>query len=114
MALESPEWLKSKKCTIKPQNKNDKCFQYATNTALNYQKINNHPEKISKTRPFISSYNWTEINFLSNQKDWKNNKSMALNILHLPHNTKNVRHAYKSVMMVKIGIIYALKNYLHY
>ena len=28
--IESPTWLKSKKCTINPQNKNDNnCFQYA-------------------------------------------------------------------------------------
>ena len=51
---ESLTWLKSKKCTINPQNKNDnKCFQYAATVALNYEKINNHPGNISKIRPFI-------------------------------------------------------------
>ena len=99
--IESPEWLKSKKCFINPQNKTDnKCFQYATTVALIYEKINNHPRKISKIRPSISNYNWTEIDFPSNQKDWKkfetNNKSIALNILYIPHNTKDVRHIYKS------------------
>ena len=70
--IESPEWLKSKKCTINPQNKNDnKYFQYSTTVALNHEKINNHPEKISKVRPFTDEYNWTEIDFPSNQKDWK-------------------------------------------
>ena len=45
--IESPTWLKSKKCTINPQNKNDNnCFQYALAVALNYEKINNHPEKV--------------------------------------------------------------------
>ena len=38
--------------------------------------------------------------FSSNRKDWKklepNNKSVALNTLHVPHNTKEIRHAYKS------------------
>ena len=95
------ELLKSKKCTINPQNKNDnKCFQYAAVVPLNYEKINNHPEKVSKFRPFIDGYNWTEIDFPSNQRDWKkfqcNNKSVALNILHITHNTKDIRHAYKS------------------
>ena len=99
--IEFPAWLKSRKCTINPQNKNDNnCFQYATTAALNYEKINNHPEKISKIRPFIDEYNWSEINFPSNQKDWQkvesNNKSIALNILYVPHNTKDIRHAYKS------------------
>ena len=67
--IESPEWLKSKKCTINPQSKNDnKCFQYATTAALNYKKINNPPEEISKIRPFIDEYSWTEIDFPTNQK----------------------------------------------
>ena len=66
--IESPEWLKSKKCTINPQNKNDNnCFQYATTVALNHEKINSHPEKISKVRHFIDEYNWAEIDFPSNQ-----------------------------------------------
>ena len=99
--IESPEWLKSKNCTINPQNKNNnKCFQYPTTFALNHEKIINYPQKISKIRPFIDEYNWTEIDFSSNQKDWKksecNNKLIALNILYTPHNTKDVRHAYKS------------------
>ena len=99
--IESPTWLKSKKCTINPQNKNDNnCFQYALTVALNYEKIDNHSEKTSKIRPSIDQYNWSEINFPSNQKDWKkfesDNKLIALNILYIPHNTKDIRHAYKS------------------
>ena len=39
-------------------------------------------------------------NFPSHKKDWKkiesNSKSIALNILYIPHNTKKIRHAYKS------------------
>ena len=79
------------------------CFQYALTVALNYEKINNHPEKLSKITTFIDQYNWDEINFPSNQKDWKkfesNNKSIALNILYIPHNTKDIS-----------GITYVLKN----
>ena len=98
---ESPTWLKNKKCAINPQNKNDsKCFQYSITAALNHEKINNHPEKISKITPFINQYNCNEIEFPSNQKDWEkfesNNKSITLNILYVPHNTREIRHAYKS------------------
>ena len=43
--------------------------------------------------------------FPSYREDWKkfesNNKSIALNILHVPHNTKEVRHAYKSKYNLK-------------
>ena len=99
--IESPAWLRNKKCAINLQYKNDnKCFQYSITAVLNYEKNNNHSEKISKITPFINQYNWNEIEFPSNQKDWKkyepNNKSIALNILYVPHNAKEIRHAYKS------------------
>ena len=52
--IDSPKWLKNKKATINPQNKkDDRCFQYAATVALNYQKIKNNPERISKIKPFI-------------------------------------------------------------
>ena len=51
--IDSPKWLKDKKSTINPKNNNHKCFQYAVTLALNLSNINNHPEKISKIRPFI-------------------------------------------------------------
>ena len=67
---------------------------------LNYQNIKNNPEGITKIKPFIDQYYWKDINFQSNQKDWKksesNNKSIGLNILYVPHNTEEIRHACKS------------------
>ena len=60
----------------------------------------NCPQRITKIKPFIDQYNSKEIDFPSYSKDWKkfesNNKSIALNILHVPHNTKEIKHAYKS------------------
>ena len=51
-------------------------------------------------KPFIDQYDWKEIDFPSHGKGWKkldsNNKSIAVNILYVPHNTENIRHAYKS------------------
>ena len=44
--IESPEWIKNKKCTINSQNKDNKCFQYSVAIALNYQKVKNNPERI--------------------------------------------------------------------
>ena len=56
--------------------------------ALNYQNIKNNPERITKIKHFIDQYDWKEIKFPSNKKDWKNfesnNKSVALNILCVP------------------------------
>ena len=69
--IDSPKWLKNKKVTINPKNDDDKCFQYAVVVALNYEQIKSHPERISGIKPFIDQYNWKEINFPSNKKDWK-------------------------------------------
>ena len=85
--IQSPAWLIPKKCTINPQNKNHiKYFQYAITIALNHQKINNNPERISKIKPFINNLNWDEINFPSQQEDCEkfeaNNESIALNVLY--------------------------------
>ena len=46
--IDSPKWLKNKKSTINPKNNGYKCFQYAVTLALNLDKINIHPERISK------------------------------------------------------------------
>ena len=61
--IESPEWIKNKKCTINPQNKDNKCFQYSVTIALNNQKVKNHPKRISKIKPFINNFDWNNINF---------------------------------------------------
>ena len=90
--IESSEWIKNKGVTINPKNTEDNCFQYAITAALNYQNINHHPERISKLRPSINSYNSEDIEFPSHLKDWRkfeqNNKAIALNILYVPYNTK--------------------------
>ena len=44
--IESPKWLKDKKCTINQKNNNNKCFEYAATLALNFNKIDKHPQRI--------------------------------------------------------------------
>ena len=62
----------------------------------NQKKIGDHPERINKIMPFITKYNWNNINFTSQRKDWerfeKDNTDIALNILSVPHNKKNNRN----------------------
>ena len=97
--IDSPKWLKYKKSTINPKNNDYKCFQYAVTLALNLDRINNHPERISKIKSFIEKYNGKDIDFPSMSKDWKKfelNNEIALNILYVPHNTKKIQVAYKS------------------
>ena len=100
--IDSPDWIKNKKATINPKNKDNECFKYAITTALNYGKINNHSEKISKLKPFIDNYNWKDIEFPSYSKDWKkfeqNNKTIALNILFDNPKTKHKYYRRKDCM----------------
>ena len=97
--IDSPKWLKDKKSTINPKNNDDKCFQYAVTLALNLDNIDNHPERISKIKPFINQCNWKDIDSPPTNKDWKKpelNNNIALNILYIPHNTKKIQLAYRS------------------
>ena len=68
--------------------------------ALHYHNIKKDPQRISEIKSFIDQYNWKQIDFPSHLKDWKkfeqNNKTIALNILFVPHNTNKIRLAYKS------------------
>ena len=95
--LHSLGWLRGRKAAI---INGDNDFQKALNDALNYQNIKTHQERISKIKPYISKYNWEGIEFPAGSKDWKkfeqNNKTIALNVLFVPHNTETIRVACRS------------------
>ena len=69
--IDSPKWLKDKKSTTNPKNNDDKCFQYAVTLALNLNRTNKDPQRISKIKPFNKKCNWEDIDFPSTSKDWK-------------------------------------------
>ena len=69
--IDSPDWLKHKKATINPKNKDNECFKYAITAALNHKDIGRDPQRISKIKPFVSKYNWKDINFPAGPHDWK-------------------------------------------
>ena len=69
--IESPDWIKDKKCTINPQNKDNKCCQYPVIISLYHKEIKNNPERISKIKPFINNLNWENINFSPEEQDYK-------------------------------------------
>ena len=95
--LNSSGWLRGKKEAI---INNDHSFQNALDDALNYQNIKTNPERISKLKPYINKYNWKGIKFPAEPEEWKkferNNKTIALNVLYIPHNTKTISVAYRS------------------
>ena len=89
--IDSPEWIKSKKATTNKQNNDKNCFKYVVIVALNHENIGKNPQKKSKIRPFIhqydesiDQYDWNEIHFQPEAKDWKkceaNNILIALNV----------------------------------
>ena len=95
--LNSLRWLRGK---IEAITNNDNSLKNALDDAWNYQTIKTNPERISKLKPYINKYNWEGIEFPAGPKDWKkfeqNNKTIALNILFVPHNTETIRVAYRS------------------
>ena len=96
LELDSLRWLRGRKKEI-INGAND--FQKALGDALNYQNIETHPERISKTKPYISKYNWERKEFPARPKDWKNlNKIIrqSLLIFYLYHNAETIRVAYRS------------------
>ena len=103
--IDSPKWVKNKHGTTNSKNEDDKCIIYATIASLNHDKIDNHPERISKLRPYINDYSWHGLEFPAKPVDWRrfeqNNRSIALNILFVPNGTKDIRLAYKSKYNVK-------------
>ena len=96
-SIEPAKWIKDKRSIINPKNNDYKCFQYAITVALNHDKINKHPQRISKIKLFIDQHNWKDIDFPPTSKDWKkieqNNESI---VLYEQHGTKKISFAYKS------------------
>ena len=103
--IKSPKWIINKRATINPKNRDNKCFQYSTTVALNYQNIENHPERISNIKAFIDQYNWEGTEFHAGIKDWKkfeqNNKAIVRKVLFIPHNKKNkqISHTNQNIIV---------------
>ena len=95
--LNSLGWLRGKKEGI---INGDNDFVKALDNALNYQTIETHSERIPKLKLYINKYNWEGIEFSAGPKEWqkfeRNNKTIALSLLYIPHNTKTIRVAYGS------------------
>ena len=96
--VKTPTWLGPKKCTINPQNDDNKCFQYSVTLSLYHEQIGRNPFSVSKIKPFANNLNWNNINFSPKEQDYKtlkmNNKSIGLNILQ--HSDEKISHVSKS------------------
>ena len=74
--------------------KDNKCFQWSTTSALNYNKIKKkYLKKIDKLER-------VHIDLSSHQRDWEefeqNNTLIALNVLSVSYNSEEIKLAYKS------------------
>ena len=61
--IELPEWIKSKKAVINPQNKDEECFKWAVIAALHHEDIKHHPERNGLLRSYEKQYNWKDSSF---------------------------------------------------
>ena len=90
--IPTAELINVKKAIINPKNtKDERCFAYSIIASIHNERISKNSHRISKHKPFIDNYDWTDIIFPSEQKDWdkfeRNNKDVSLNILSA-HETK--------------------------
>ena len=80
---------------MNPKNEKDnKCFQWAIISGLNYNKVNEkYLKKTDKSKR-------VDIDLSSYQRDWdkfeQENNSIALNVLFVSYNSEEIKLAYKS------------------
>ena len=78
-------------------NKND--LEYALDDALNHQTIEKNAERILKLNHYINKHNWKWIDFPTGPKDLvkfeKNNRTIALKVINILHNTKTISVTYR-------------------
>ena len=88
--IESPDWLKNKKCVINQKNINDVyCFMYSITIALDHNELGSNPGRISKRlMQYANKINRHEIDFSASYEDYvlfeQLNSDIALNILYVP------------------------------
>ena len=93
--MATPDWIKSKKATINPNNTKDTyCFIYAITIALYHKELGSNPERISKKLiEHIPLLNWHDIDFPASFNDYiifeKLNEDIALNVFYVLSDQKN-------------------------
>ena len=75
--IETPDWVKNKKCTINPQNSDNNGFQYSVTLSLYHEQITGkNLFRVSNIKPFVDNINRKNINFPPQEQ---NNKTLEMN-----------------------------------
>ena len=103
---ELPEWLKSKKAVINPQNKDEECFKWAVIAVLHHEDIKHHLERIILIRSYERHYNWKGLKFAVSIKkidkfEKKNNPGIAVNVLFSNNKNQNIYTVRRSERNIK-------------
>ena len=97
---ELPEWLKSKKAVINPQNKDEECFKWAVIAVLHHEDIKHHLERIILIRSYERHYNWKGLRRLISLKK-KKNPGIAVNVLFSNNKNQNIYTVRRSERNIK-------------
>ena len=102
---ELPEWIKSKKAVINPQNKDEECFKWTVIAALHHEEIKKDHQRISRLRTYKKQYSWKGLEFpVSSKKidnSEKNNLGIAVNVLFSNNKSQNIYTTRRSERNVK-------------
>ena len=89
-----PEWIKSKKAVINPQNKDEECFKWAVIAALHHEDIKKDYQRISRLRPYENQHNWKGFEFPVSIKKIdnfeRNNPGIAVNVFSCKKKNQNI------------------------
>ena len=100
--IQIARWLRSKGATINQKNEIDTlCFSYANAISLFHEELGGHPERINDNlRDKVKRLNWQGIDFPASTQDYhtfeKNNEDIALDVLFIAQNSRQIREDYIS------------------
>ena len=69
--VSTPERIFNKKAIINPSNVDDEfCFAWSIIISIHYDEIVIDHKRISKLKRFVNNYDWSDINFPTDKRDW--------------------------------------------
>ena len=98
--IKTPRKFKSK-LSIQKNGNDTLCFSYAIAISLFHEELGIHPERINNNlRDKVKRLNWQGIDFPPSTQDYhtfeKNNEDIALNVLFIAQNSRQIRQDYTS------------------